>query len=209
VASLLPLVLVGCTGLASKSELRDQALARRDATDPHFRARASAAIAAHAAPLLAALSPHRVAAYVAMRSEADPGPIVEPLHRSGAVIGLPVVVPGQTLLFRGFAPGHPLIPGGFGTMVPVEAAPVVHPDLVIVPVVGFDRSGTRLGYGKGHYDRAIAAMHARGHHPPLVGIAFALQEVDTISREPHDIGLDLIVTENEILDFRKPGPARR
>ena len=88
-------------------------------------------------------------------------------------------MPGQTLVFRRFEPGHPLIAGGFGTMVPVEAAPVLHPDLVIVPVVGFDRHGTRLGYGKGHYDRAIAALHARGLRPPLVGIAFALQEVDT------------------------------
>jgi 5-formyltetrahydrofolate cyclo-ligase len=140
---------------------------------------------------------------MAMRSEADPGPILETLHRRGVTVGLPVVMPGQTIVFRGFAPGHPLIPGGFGTMVPVAAAPVVHPDLVIVPVVGFDRTGTRLGYGKGHYDRAIAAMHARGFRPPLVGIAFALQEVDTIPHEPHDMRLDVIVTENETLDFRK------
>jgi len=203
VASLFPFIVAGCSGLASKSELRDQALARRDAADPHFRARASAAIAAHVAPLIAALSPHRVAAYVAMRSEADPSAILETLHRRGAMIGLPVVVPGQTLIFRGFAPGHALIPGGFGTMVPAEAAPVVHPDLVIVPVVGFDRAGTRLGYGKGHYDRAIAAMHARGHRPPLVGIAFALQEVDSVPHEPHDIRLDLVVTENGILDFHE------
>ncbi len=186
--------------MASKSELRDQALRRRDATDAAFRATASAAIAAHAAPLIAALAPRRVAAYVAMRSEADPGPIVAAAHRLGAEIGLPVIAPGASLVFRRFEPGHELVPGGFGTMVPVEAAPRLDPDLIIVPVVGFDRAGTRLGYGKGHYDRTIAALRARGLRPPLVGIGFSVQEVDTIPHEPHDVRLDLIVTENGIID---------
>jgi 5-formyltetrahydrofolate cyclo-ligase len=186
--------------LASKSELRDQALRRRDATDPAFRTEASAAIAARAAPLFAALSPRRIAAYVAMRSEADPLPIVAAAHRLGAEIALPVIAPGATLVFRRYEPGHRLVPGGFGTMVPVEAAPLLDPDIIIVPVVGFDRSGVRLGYGKGHYDRTIAALRARGRRPPLIGIAFSVQEVDTIPHEPHDVRLDLIVTETEILD---------
>jgi 5-formyltetrahydrofolate cyclo-ligase len=186
--------------VASKSELRDAALRRRDATDPAFRTTASAAIAAHAAPLIAALSPRRVAAYVAMRSEADPAPIVAAAHRLGAEIGLPVIAPGASLVFRRFEPGHALMPGGFGTMVPVETSPAIDPDLVIVPVVGFDRAGTRLGYGKGHYDRTIAALRARGLRPPLVGIAFSVQEVDTIPHEPHDVRLDLIVTENGVID---------
>lgn len=186
--------------MASKSELRDEALRRRDATDPAFRARASAAIAARAAPLIATLSPRAIAAYVAMRSEADPLPIVEAAHWQGVEIGLPVIAPGATLVFRRYEPGHTLLPGGFGTMVPVEDAPVVEPDLVIVPVVSFDRAGTRLGYGKGHYDRAIAALRGRGRNPRLVGIAFSMQEVDSIPHEPHDIRLDLILTENELLD---------
>lgn len=196
----LSLVRNGPPKLASKSELRDQALLRRDATDPAFRERGSAAIAAHIAPLLAVLGPRRLAAYVAMRSEADPKPIVEAAHRLGSEIALPVIAPGATLVFRRFEPGHVLIPGGFGTMVPVEAAPLLDPDLMIVPVVGFDTAGTRLGYGKGHYDRTIAALRARGLRPFLIGIAFAVQEVDTIPHEPHDVRLDLIVTENGIHD---------
>jgi 5-formyltetrahydrofolate cyclo-ligase len=186
--------------LASKSELRDQALRRRDAADSAFRAKASAAIAAHAAPLIAALGPRRIAAYVAMRSEADPMPIVEAAHRLGAEIALPVIAPGARLVFRRYEPGHVLVPGGFGTMVPVEAAPLLVPDLIIVPVVGFDTGGARLGYGKGHYDRTIAALRAHGLRPPLIGIAYSVQEVDTIPHEPHDVRLDLIVTENGILD---------
>ena len=144
--------------------------------------------------------PRSIAAYVAMRSEADPSPIVEAARRLGIEIGLPVIVPGAALVFRRFELGHALIPGGFGTMVPVESAPLVEPGIVIVPVVGFDRAGTRLGYGKGHYDRTIAALRARGLRPPLVGIAFSVQEVDTIPHEPHDIRLDLILTENELID---------
>jgi 5-formyltetrahydrofolate cyclo-ligase len=186
--------------LASKSELRDQALRRRDATDPAFRSKASAAIGGHVAPLLVALTPQRIAAYVPMRSEADPGAIVAAAHRLGAEIGLPVIAPGASLVFRRYEPGHALVPGGFGTMIPVEDAPLLDPDLIIVPVVGFDTAGTRLGYGKGHYDRTIAALRARGHRPPLIGIAFAVQEVDTIPHEPHDVRLDLIVTENGIID---------
>jgi 5-formyltetrahydrofolate cyclo-ligase len=200
VASLSLLIRNGPAALASKSELRDQALRRRDATDPAFRAKASAAIAAHVAPLIAALAPQRIAAYVAMRSEADPMPIVEAAHRHGAEIALPVIAPGASLVFRRYEPGHTLIPGGFGTMVPVEAAPLLVPDLIIVPVVGFDTGGARLGYGKGHYDRTIAALRAHGLRPPLIGIAYSVQEVDTIPHEPHDVRLDLIVTENGILD---------
>ena len=158
------------------------------------------AIAARAVPLIVALSPRCIAAYVAMRSEADPLPIVEAAHDRGAEICLPVIAPGATLVFRRFQPGHPLVPGGFGTMVPIESAPLLDPDLIIVPVVGFDRAGTRLGYGKGHYDRTISALRMRGVRPPLIGIAFSVQEVDSIPHEPHDIRLDLIVTEDEIVD---------
>ena len=75
------------------------------------------------------------------------------------------------------------------------------PIVILIPMVGFDRSGARLGHGAGFYDRALAAIHARGRRPPLVGIAFSVQEVARIPHEPHDIRLDWIVTETETLDF--------
>jgi 5-formyltetrahydrofolate cyclo-ligase len=185
--------------LTSKSALRDLALRRRDQTGADFRAAASAAIAGRAAPLIAAFSPRRVAAYVAMRSEVDPRPLIEAIAPFAGEIGLPVIEPGRTLSFRRFVPGDRLVPGGFGTLVPDEDAPVIDPDLIIVPTVAFDRAGTRLGYGKGHYDRAIAALRASGRRATLVGIAFAVQEVDRIPREPHDVTLDFIATEAETL----------
>ncbi|MCB1499301.1 MAG: 5-formyltetrahydrofolate cyclo-ligase [Bauldia sp.] len=195
--------------MSSKSELRDLALHRRDATGPAYRSAASAAIAERIAPLIAAAAPASIAGYVAMRSEVDPAPILAAAHRRGIAIGLPAILPGAELAFRRYEPGAPLASGGFGTVVPAATAGTLDPDLIIVPVVGFDRAGARLGYGKGHYDRTIAALHARRLRPPLVGIAFALQEVDTIPAEPHDARLDVVVTETEILDFRERGADRR
>src|SRR5436190_595692 len=83
--------------------------------------------------------------------------------------------------------------------------PIVEPDLILIPLVGFDQSGARLGHGQGFYDRALAAIHGRGRRPPLVGLAFSVQEVPRIPHEPHDIRLDWIVTEKETLDFTRKG----
>ncbi len=195
--------------MASKSELRDRALRQRDATHPEFRAGASAAIAARVLPLVANLAPRGLAAYVAMRSEVDPAAIVDGARKRGVAVGLPVVLSGGGLAFLRHEARDPLVPGGFGTRVPQAGAPEIAPDIIVVPLVGFDRHGTRIGYGKGHYDRTIAALRRRGIAPLLVGVAFSVQEVDTIPHEPHDVRLDLIVTEIETLDFRPQGAALR
>ena len=188
--------------LPSKPALRATVLSRRDHMTPEARAAASAAIARRVRPILARLRPQRVAGYLAMRSECDPAPILDAARAAGAEIVLPVTVPGHSLIFRRYDPGDPLLPGGFGTRVPLPAAPAVEPDFIVVPVVGFDRRGVRLGYGKGHYDRTITAIRARGGRPPLLGIAFACQEVDRVPHEAHDVHLDWIATETELLDFR-------
>jgi 5-formyltetrahydrofolate cyclo-ligase len=95
--------------------------------------------------------------------------------------------------------------GEFGTIAPGPGAPEIDPDLVIVPLIGFDRQGSRIGHGRGFYDRAIWNLRARGVHPALLGIAFAAQEVAAIPAESHDIRMDWIVTEQETLDFRRFG----
>ena len=107
------------------------------------------------------------------------------------------------MVFRRYRVGDALIKGGLGTRAPSVSAPIVEPDVVVVPLVGFDRTGARLGHGRGFYDRAIAAIHASGRRPPLVGFAFSVQEVRRIPHEPHDIRLDWIVTETETLDFTR------
>ena len=184
----------------AKAALRAEALARRERLSALERADASARIAERVMAIVAAETPRIVAAYLPIRSECDCRPIIERAQGLGIAVVLPVLVDPVTLVFRRFEPGAPLAAGGFGTLAPTPDRPVLDPELVVMPMVAFDRSGSRLGHGKGHYDRALAKLAARGVAPRLVGIAFAAQEVETIPAEPHDVRLDWIVTENETLE---------
>jgi len=186
----------------SKSALRAGALARRAALTNEQRAAANAAIAARVKAVLAVLKPRVIAGYVAIRSECDPAPILERARASGISVALPAVVDRHFIAFRLHEEGAPLAPSGFGTMAPGADAPTADPDLILVPLVGFDRRGHRLGYGRGYYDRAIAAARANGRRVPLVGLAFSVQEVEAIPAEAHDVRLDWVVTEKETLELR-------
>jgi 5-formyltetrahydrofolate cyclo-ligase len=186
----------------SKSALRAGALARRAALTSEQRAAATAAIAARVKAVLAVLKPRVIAGYVPIRSECDPSAILERARASGIAVALPAVVDRQSIAFRLHEAGAPLAPSGFGTMAPGADAPVADPDLILVPLVGFDRRGHRLGYGRGYYDRAIAAARANGRRVPLVGLAFSVQEVEAIPAEAHDVRLDWVVTEKETLELR-------
>ena len=178
-------------------------MARRDAVPPERRAAASLAIADRCLAIIGASKPRRLALYLPIRSEVDPTPILNAARAAGIEIALPAVTGSTTMVFRHYQPGDALIAGRLGTRAPTVAAAVVDPDLILVPMVGFDRSGARLGHGRGFYDSALAAIHASGRRPPLVGLAFSVQEVLRIPHEPHDIRLDLIVTETETLDFTR------
>lgn len=182
-----------------KAALRALALARRDQLGALARAAASDAIAARVVAIVAAERPRVMAAYLPIRSECDCRPIIAGALAQAIDVVLPVVIDPVTLVFRRYEPGAPLAAGGFGTLAPMPDQPILDPELVIVPLVAFDRAGTRLGHGKGHYDRALAKLRARGAGPKLVGIAFAAQEVAAIPAEAHDVRLDWIVTENETL----------
>ncbi|MCX5480908.1 5-formyltetrahydrofolate cyclo-ligase [Kaistia geumhonensis] len=187
-----------------KSGLRAAALARRDALSEGHRAAASAAAVARAKPILVDLTGLVVSAYWPIRSEADPMPLLAVATERGAIAALPVTTPSG-LVFRRWQHGEALVPAGFGTLGPSPASPEVTPDLMIMPLAAFDRRLHRIGYGKGHYDRAIDALAAKGRRPRLLGLAFAAQEVDKVPDEPHDIPLDFIVTEEELIAADHPG----
>jgi 5-formyltetrahydrofolate cyclo-ligase len=187
---------------SAKAALRATARARRDRLEAPARAEASVRIAARVMAIVGAEKPNIVAAYLPIRSECDPRPVIERAAALGIAVVLPAVVDPLTLVFRRYAPDAPLADGGFGTLAPAPDAPILDPELVIVPLVAFDRTGARLGHGKGHYDRALAGLATRGVRPKLVGVAFAAQEVGAIPAEPHDVRLDWIVTEDETLDLR-------
>jgi len=183
---------------AAKAELRRRNLACRDALDPGRRAADSKAVADLAISPIVARRPERVAGYWPIRSECDPRPLLEQLADAGIALALPIVV-DKLVVFRHWKLGDRLVAAGFGTRGPDADAAVVIPDLIVLPLAGFDRRGRRIGYGQGHYDRAVAALRREGHDPLLVGIGFAIQEIGTVPDEPHDIALDLVVTESEVI----------
>ena len=176
-------------------------MAKRDALSTRQREIGSESVAVRCRPIIRNADPGCLAGYVPIRSETDPSAVLREAHTAGRVIGLPAITGPTAIVFRRWVPGDGLIGGRFGTRAPALSAPIVEPDLILIPLVAFDRSGARLGYGRGFYDRAIAVLHAHGRRPRLVGIAFSVQEVPRIPREPHDIRLDFIVTETETLDF--------
>ena len=184
----------------SKAELRRAALIERDQLSMEDRVRLSARISGHLASLLWDEPPTILAGYWPIGSEADIRAALRGASGFGVELALPVVVGGR-VIFREWAPGWPLVPAGFGSMGPPPEAERRVPDTLIVPVVGYDKAGHRLGYGKGFYDRAIAELTASGAKPRLIGVAFAVQEVSSIPNEPHDIRLDSLVTDAGPVSF--------
>lgn len=182
-----------------KARLREEAFARRARVQQADRPDAARA-AAHNFFDAVPLDPGQVvAAYWPIRDEIDCKPLLTRLMDSGQPVCLPVVLGDEEPLeLRLWENGQPLYPSGFGTLAPAETAPIVVPDIVIIPLLAFDRLGTRLGYGKGYYDRTLARIESK---PLLVGYAFAGQELEFIPREDHDMPLDMLVTEAGVTKF--------
>ena len=140
-----------------------------------------------------------VSGYMPMKSELDPRPLMRKLGDAGARLALPVVIArGLPLVMRAYAFGEPLVRGVWDIRVPPPEAPEVEPDIVLAPLLAFDRSGNRLGYGAGYYDMTITAL--RANKPVVaVGVAFAAQEVDAVPTTPRDVRLGLVLTEKEVI----------
>ena len=144
-----------------------------------------------------------VAGYHAVGAELSPWPVLRKLQAAGARLVLPVAPePHAPLVFRAFTPDQPLIPDAAKIPSPTEDAEALTPDLVIAPLVAFDRHGYRLGQGGGYYDRTLAALRAAGRLF-VIGLAYAGQEVDQVPRDAHDQPLDAILTETGYHPVRK------
>jgi len=185
--------------IKDKATLRAEALARRDTLTTTERELKSRAIAERAVAIVANLQPDVVAAYMPIWSEVDPRGIIAWAHDRGIAVALPTIHAPYDLIFRLHRPGDELEAHRFGTLAPRADASIAYPDVIVAPVIAFDRTGTRLGYGRGFYDRAIAALAARGRRPTIIGVAFSVQEASAIPAEPHDQKLDWIVTEKEMI----------
>ena len=184
-----------------KIGLRKAALARRDALGADVRAAAAQAIAARPFPM--PVPPGAiVSGFMPLKSEINPLPLMRALAEAGAKLALPVVAgKGKPLTMRAFTFGDVLASGVWGIREPKPEAPEVFPDILLVPLLAFDRSGHRIGYGAGYYDMTITALRAR-KSVAAVGIAFAAQEVAQVPSTPRDARLDLVLTEHEIIDVR-------
>ncbi len=142
------------------------------------------------------------AGFMPINTEIDPRPAMAEQAAHGPV-GVPVIEAAATpLKFARWAPDTPMIEGAFKAQIPADITWMV-PEIVIVPLVAFDRRGGRLGYGGGFYDRTLEGLRERG--PVLaIGFAFGAQEAENLPLEPTDQPLDLIITEAEVITISRP-----
>lgn len=180
----------------AKAAARTAAFARRKAAHD---ARSGAA-AGYLSEVLAGYRGVPLAGYMPMRTEIDPLPAMAEASAHGPV-GVPVI-PGKDmpLAFHLWSPDAAMVPGPFGAQVPAAAIPMT-PEILIVPLVAFDRHGGRLGYGGGFYDRTLAGLRAT-RATLAIGFAYAAQEAQDLPLEATDQPLDLIVTEAGVITPR-------
>jgi 5-formyltetrahydrofolate cyclo-ligase len=184
-----------------KSELRRDMVARRDALPAALRAAAAVEIAARPFPVPVAPGT-AVSGFAPMKNEIDPLPLMRALADAGARLALPVIAGrGKPLVMRAWHFGEPLASSVWGIREPMPHAAAVEPDILLVPLLAFDRAGHRLGYGGGYYDLTIAQLRAR-KAVVAVGLAYAAQEIAKIPATPRDAALDLVLTEREVIDLR-------
>ncbi len=186
---------------ALKADIRKERLAARDALPADVRLEYSLAMAELAGDALPVEPGLVISGFFPIRSEADVRPLMARLKTRGARLCLPVVIDRETIVFRELVAGAELIDTGFGTRGPGPDAAVLDPDLLLVPLSAFDADGNRIGYGAGHYDRAIARLREKGRHPRLIGIAFDCQEVAEVPYEAHDVRLEAVLTESGLRRF--------
>ncbi len=180
---------------AIKDAARKAAFARRKAT----HAEAAPGVAGLLSGVLAGYRGVPMSGFMPIRTEINPIPAMEEAAAHGPV-GVPVIeAAGKPLKFSRWEPGCALKDGPFGAMIP-EVDDFFEPEILVVPLVAFDRQGGRLGYGGGFYDRTIELLRAK--RPTLaIGFAYAAQEAENLPLEPTDQPLNMMVTETEVITF--------
>lgn len=183
---------------AWRRQQRERLLTRRLEAGPQRR-EWNTAIAAALKPLLPDVQGTVFGLYWPFKGEFAIRPLMRELHDSGGCPALPHVVESkQPLKFRRWHPDAEMVRGVYDIPIP-KNTPVVTPEVLVVPLVGFDPAGYRLGYGGGYYDRTIASLP---HRPLLIGVGYELSRLDTIYPQPHDISLDYVVTQAGVYDCR-------
>lgn len=185
-----------------KAELRTAALTLRDALPPAMRQAAAETVAKR--PLPVPVKPGMiVSAFSPLKTEINPLPLLRKFAEAGASLALPCIAGrGHPLIMRAWAFGDAMASGQWGIREPMADAPEVAPDIVIVPLACFDRAGQRIGYGAGYYDMTLHKLRTQ---KPItaIGVAYASQETGRVPATERDERLDLVLTEREVIDFRR------
>ncbi len=187
-----------------KWDLRASVRSMRDALTPEERSRRAAAIEERLFGLPEVLEARTVMAFSSFGSEVPTQAIIERLAAEGRRVALPKVVEGE-MHAAAYRPGDPVVLARYGAMEPRDLAPIPPEeiDVVITPGLAFDRSGHRVGYGGGFFDRFFRRTRPDALR---VGICFAIQVVEAVPRGGADAAVDLVVTETETIECRR-GPA--
>lgn len=162
-------------------------------------------ICAHLLRAFAARDELDIAGFAPYLGEPGIQPVLDALHEAGHRIYLPVIAGGRDERFMHFArwtPGAAMRPNRYGIPEPEsdETCPPARLDTVLCPLVAFTASGRRLGMGAGYYDRCFAFMH-EGSGPSLLGVAYGMQEVDTLPVDAWDVPLGGVITERGFRSF--------
>jgi 5-formyltetrahydrofolate cyclo-ligase len=190
--------------ISRKRALRRELLGRRGELDAATQAAASRTAAWAALAGLPWRERPKVSLFWSLAGEIDTAPLLHSLHWLGAAPLLPRMNGfGRPLSFHAWTPALELTAGPMGVMQPTPDRPPELPDLVLAPLLAFDRRGGRLGYGAGFYDRTFADLAARGCWPLRVGFAFAAQEVAEVPVDGSDVPLEGVVTEAGVRFFRE------
>lgn len=180
-----------------KRKARTAASKRRAEAHEQLKDTAGIAMAERGLPPGLHISTGIVSGFIPYKSEITTIPMLNRLRRQGWQTCLPVVIaPEQPLVFRAWAPGDPLVPGVWDIPIPDATAAELLPDVLLVPMLAFDRRGYRLGYGGGFYDRTLEKLRAL---KPVVaiGVAYHAQMVEEVPTGLHDAPLDYVMTEQE------------
>ena len=196
---------------AQRRELRQRLAQQRRALPPTERITAAQGLRRSLEQLPEYFTDQRVAGYWASHGELPLNLVIPPLATRGQQFLLPVAGPNRQLRFAAWKPGDAVEANRYGIPEPAQRNELFEPfqlDLVLVPLLGFDRRGNRLGHGGGYYDRGFAFLNeqVRPTEPLLVGIAYAFQELPEIDEQAWDVPLDFVATERELIDCNRTGP---
>jgi 5-formyltetrahydrofolate cyclo-ligase len=183
----------------AKTLARKLAAEQRSSAHAALEGVASTLLMRHVFPILPAVEAKVVSGFFPYQSEIDVRTLLGKLAGEGWTTCLPVVVAkDQPLIFRRWYPGELTVSGKWGIAVPAPESPELEPDVLLVPMLAFDRTGYRLGYGGGFYDRTLAKLRAV---KPIIaiGVAYAAQEMPEVPHDHTDQRLDYIMTERELL----------